>query len=798
MATKGPLISTKGHNGSKQNESAAAKKQSREEANLFAQAAWRINDALEGYYSDIIPRKNVVQLFRAKRIHAHGLTWYYNLGAMLLAFMCFFETPLWCNNSEKTTAFIGGEERCPFLASDPPDSSLCPQDATVVCPSPELSGLPMLPPLYGLALEAVLMGLCTVVLFQHKTFFNDLEVKGYTAPRKKGLQPETVLAWMVLLWVDLLIYFFVRQKIFRMGPYIRLVLLLYLQRIRSVFQSAVDCCGEFFNIVVSLLGLVIFFAWLFAMIVDDLRDRRSAEVLWPDNEELYSFGSCLRTFFTVMTGAAYPDYLTKAMWHMRWTNLIFLPFMILCFFLLTQLILAVVYDVYQGVQTDQLVEANAARIKSVGAAFELLHSSGTKAQHVLTKETFIKLVDHLRLQPDLEHSLQPANVEVLFAALDDDCSGQLSIREFFDACDLVQFHFFTYQSASCLERQFGLKLPGVRRCIDSGLLETSTTIVLVFNAGFIVLGSVFDLNGWEEPSWIPILEIFFSMIYMVEILLKLSVSSFQSYWFSGDNRFDLIVGVSLFTFGIYGLNPSWNFLGLPKEALRYLNILRILRMCKLFANFQRWQRLARCIIALGTISFDMIMLLAISLTAYSQFGQHLLGGKLFLGNPKLQGLDYIGNGYHVLNFNDSANSFMSLFVFIVECYVPELAEAIDVVIGIPCAGIVFCGIFFFFGVNIIFNIFCAFTIDVFKELREQINDDEDEEQDPQEKNLEKMTQTLRDEGLDLKFIVPPEVVRAKVQQGVLEELQERNEEEIAREIDRFEKAIGQKADNVST
>jgi len=331
-----------------------------------------------------------------------------------------------------------------------------------------------------------------------------------------------------------------------------------------------------------------------------------------------------------------------------------------------------------------------------------------------------------------------------------------------------------------------VKLPGVKRLIDSVSLETITSIVLLVNAGFIVFESVYDLNGWEEPSWIFLFEQFFSMIYMLEILLKLSVSSFRSYWFHGENKFDFCVGVLLFTFGIYGLYPSWNFLGLPKETIRYLNILRILRMWKLLSQFQRWRRLVQCIVALALISFEMIMLLAISATACSHVGMHLLGGKLYLGNPKLQGLDYIGNGYHVLNFNDFGNSFISLFTFMVVSYMPEFAEAIDAVIGIPCTGIAFCGLFFFFGVNIIFNIFTAFTIDVFKEIRSDMNDEGEGETDQEETNLKTMTQTFQQKGLDLKIIPPSEVVRAKIQQGVLGDLKDHIAGERTNEISRFE------------
>jgi len=624
------------------------------------QAAWHIEDGLMGHFSEEIPRGHDIPSFRARRLRASSLAGYYDASAMILAFLCFLETPLWCNTSEQTTHFISPEERCPFLRSDLPDASLCPPGSKVRCPAPELSGLPQIPPLYGMALEAMLLAVCTVVLLQHKNFFHALERKGYTAPRRRGLQTEFLIPMAGLIWIDLLIYSVFRQRNFRFAPYGRLVLLLYWPRVKTAFHCAKDCLSEFSNIMLSLVVSVVFFAWLFSMIVDDMRDENSSEVLWPDNKEFHSFGSSLRTFFSIMTGAGYPDYVTKALWHYRWTNAIFVPFMVLCFFLLTQLILAVVYDVYQGRLEEELMDVYSARIKSVAAAFTLLHTTDAADESVITIGSFSKLLDLLRSEPSLAKSLEPGNARAIFAALDDDDSGTLSMQEFFDAIDLLTLKFRSYPTTSLLQRTFGMKLKRITWFVDSGWLEGITSVVLTLNAGFIVLESIYDLNSWHEPSWIGICEIVFSMIYVIEILLKLSVCSFRSYWFSGGNKFDFSVGWLLFIFGMTILNPAWK-LWLPRSALRYLNIMRILRMWKLLFKLRRWRRLVQCIGALFSISFEMVMLLTMSMTAYAQFGMQLLGGKLYLGNPKLKDLDYINNGYHVLNFNDSMNSFLSLF-----------------------------------------------------------------------------------------------------------------------------------------
>ena len=42
------------------------------------------------------------------------------------------------------------------------------------------------------------------------------------------------------------------------------------------------------------------------------------------------------------------------------------------------------------------------------------------------------------------------------------------------------------------------------------------------------------------------LDLFFSFIYIIDVIVKLLVTSFRNYWMSGANRFDFVVSVALF------------------------------------------------------------------------------------------------------------------------------------------------------------------------------------------------------------------------------------------------------------
>merc|ERR1712014_190895 len=80
-------------------------------------------------------------------------------------------------------------------------------------------------------------------------------------------------------------------------------------------------------------------------------------------------------------------------------------------------------------------------------------------------------------------------------------------------------------------------------------------------------------------------------------------------------------------------------------------------------------------------------------------------------------------------------------------------------------GALFCGAFFFIGVSLAFNIFTAFTIDIFCAL------EEDEEMNPvEDQNLQKMQAEKKKNDQVLHVLVPPAVVKARAHKGAVEGL----------------------------
>merc|ERR1719247_3747832 len=111
-------------------------------------------------------------------------------------------------------------------------------------------------------------------------------------------------------------------------------------------------------------------------------------------------------------------------------------------------------------------------------------------------------------------------MESYFKALDDG-TGELTFVEFQEACDVLLYKFWTTPDASIFVRKYGFRFDWIRRQISSNRLENFMNWLLIVNAIFIVVESTYDIMKFPEPWFIAPLEMFFSCIYVVEVIMKL-------------------------------------------------------------------------------------------------------------------------------------------------------------------------------------------------------------------------------------------------------------------------------------
>ena len=117
----------------------------------------------------------------------------------------------------------------------------------------------------------------------------------------------------------------------------------------------------------------------------------------------------------------------------------------------------------------------------------------------------------------------------------------------------------------------------------------------------------------------------------------------------------------------------------------------------------------------------------------------LFGGTVYDGNPALEGTDYMEEGYDILNNNDYAMAFMSLFTFITAGPYHEFIEAAEA--AIPVIGYLYHVSFYIVGILIVKEgLIVAFIVDAF------LSQFEDNRALQEDENIASLDQSRAGEG----------------------------------------------------
>ncbi len=161
-------------------------------------------------------------------------------------------------------------------------------------------------------------------------------------------------------------------------------------------------------------------------------------------------------------------------------------------------------------------------------------------------------------------------------------------------------------------------LEKLQEFVFGGKLEVVMNWILLVNSLTVAINSVYDLNDIPPPEFSDNLELWFSFIYVTEVLLKCAVLSWGEYWVSSSsNKFDCVTSFLLFAAGALRL-LLWNLI--HKSVVRYLNILRSLRLLRLMNKSKRFKLLFGCVIKMFTAFADIVGWLFLTLYFYSGVG----------------------------------------------------------------------------------------------------------------------------------------------------------------------------------
>eukprot|EP00246_Nothoceros_aenigmaticus_P009161 TRINITY_DN244_c0_g1_i5.p1 TRINITY_DN244_c0_g1~~TRINITY_DN244_c0_g1_i5.p1 ORF type:complete len:306 (-),score=48.62 TRINITY_DN244_c0_g1_i5:112-996(-) len=148
-------------------------------------------------------------------------------------------------------------------------------------------------------------------------------------------------------------------------------------------------------------------------------------------------------------------------------------------------------------------------------------------------------------------------------------------------------------------------------------------------------------------------------LYVIEMLLKVSVYGFTTYWRDYQNRFDFVVTV------VVAVAETLTLFDLPVfsnlEWIRYLLIARLLRLTRLLMLSERYRVVVATFLKLIPSLSPYLGVIFCVMGVYCSLGLQIFGGLVYEDNPVLRETSIWENDYMDKNFNDYASGMVLLF-----------------------------------------------------------------------------------------------------------------------------------------
>lgn len=674
----------------------------------IAQAAWMVEDIIlekdcaESYPEDL----------RARKLHLDVCvaTNEYNwaLGAMVL--LTIFETPPWCDNKTGFSDFsMKRHDRCQIPGVSPKEVFL--------------SNVNYLPPACGMIIELVtLFIILRKSLQERKLQSNYFEPRGATYHNKKVVDLNICMVFCNL--VDLVAFYHYRQS-FRLMFIPRTIFLLLLPAVRRLggYVCSRAVIGRLNIIAVIYVGVLVFFAWICRTVFSDMGDVR------VNGEPVdKGFETFLDTFYTMFVAGSTEEFVEcflPTYTKYRASGVLWLVFLIVVNLLMLNLVLDTLVAAYKTFSEEAEEDTIREKVNGIKKVYAVL--SGATGEKNITHETYCEFIKEFSRSP----SVKPINqmtANIVFTALGDS-TGTMSQHEFFDVCSVIECDFWVTKKDSPVKEtfpalwqtdpyQFLIKSMHAKGDQVSAF-DKFMTGILCINFILVIIESVYDSYDWTETPMMTNLEIIFSLVYVMEVGLKLCVWSWSQYSSSRLNVFDFGTTWLLLATSIADEMSAEG--DSSSNVKRYVNILRLFRLLRVIKQLRRFKSVQVMVNSISTIissSTNIILTLSVVVYGFTLMSVQLWGGLLYKSNPKLEESEYLEKKLYALNFNDFGVS-LGVWVYILLCeYVPIFPDAIAKTSAIPCIWLVFL-VFYVVAGSVIFELVKALSIEMFVQIYER-------------------------------------------------------------------------------
>ncbi|WAR20638.1 TPC1-like protein [Mya arenaria] len=252
--------------------------------------------------------------------------------------------------------------------------------------------------------------------------------------------------------------------------------------------------------IIHVVVLFYFFIFVFALIAFQIFSSRE-DIKYPDGRPYFkTYFECVWELYVLVTTSNNPDVMIPALTKSRFYCIFFSVYIVVCFYMLLNVFLAVAYHSYNENMKDEIRRSSREKKKKLGQAFDVIKIDHN-GMDMVTYRTW------KRLMKLAKPGLSKNQVDLLMLILDMDNSGHIGRREFMNVADLLNV------PVSEVEDRIIWLEKVVPQLYNSRPSEYLKFFKLMYD--IIVLIEIF-LIGFAV-KWVSVP---FCILYSIEILLK--------------------------------------------------------------------------------------------------------------------------------------------------------------------------------------------------------------------------------------------------------------------------------------
>ncbi|CAN4104961.1 unnamed protein product [Withania somnifera] len=395
--------------------------------------------------------------------------------------------------------------------------------------------------------------------------------------------------------------------------------------------------------------------------------------------------------------------------------LVFVLYVLLGVYFVTNLVLAVVYDSFKSELVKQVAEKDRRRLSTLKKAFTLIDDSNNG---FLDKKQCILLFEELNKYRTLP-KISGDDFEAIFTELDDTGDFKINLDEFADLCTAIGLRFQKEDVPSIFEGcptfYHSPASEKLRDFVRGATFEYIIVFVLLVNLVAVIIETTLDIQNNSGQTFWQKVEFIFGWLYVIEMALKVYTYGFENYWRDGQNRFDFVITwvIVIGETATFVAPNDLTFLS-NGEWIRYLLIARMLRLIRLLLHVAQYRGFVATFLTLipslmpylGTIFCILCFYCSLALQVY-------LWGIVNTGNPNLASTDLADNDYYLFNFNDYPSGMVTLFNLLVMGNWQVWMQSYKELTGTAWTYVYFVS-FYLISVLWLLNLIVAFVLEAFQ------------------------------------------------------------------------------------